>query len=104
MTYQNHTNYNCEITLDDGETFKVFSQWLSNQKLYQWKNWNCDAGFRRLYIDVQEEVYGGVCRNEHLGNLKSGWALLNDKTVCQQDHCTVNTDDLVIFKQQDNKE
>lgn len=99
MIYQNHTNYNCEITLDNGETFKVFSQWLSNQKLYQWKGWNCTAGSKRIYINVQEEVYSGVCQNEHLGNLNTGWSLLDGLTTCQQEHCTVNTDDLVIFKQ-----
>ena len=99
MTYQNHINYNCEITLDDGETFKIFSQWLSNQKLYQWKDWECNVGFKRIYISGNEEVYSGVCRNNHLGNLKTGWTLLKDPSICQQEHCTPNTDDLVIFKQ-----
>lgn len=100
MTYQNHTNYNCDIVLDTGETFKVYSQWLSNEQTFHWKNWKCDAGFKRLFIDVKEEVYGGVCLNDHLGNLSSGWNLLESQTVCQQESCSPNTDDLVIFKQQ----
>lgn len=100
MTYQDHINYNCEITLNSGETYKIFSQWLSNQKLYQWEGWQCDAGFKRLYIDVNENVYSGVCKNDPLGTLSGGWLLRENPTTCQQQHCTPNTDDLVIFKQQ----
>lgn len=104
MTFQNHTNYNCNIHLDDGETIKIYSQWLSNQELNHWKDWECDAGFKRIYINVNEEVYGSVCENDYLGNLQTGWAILEEKTRCRQDRCSANTDDLVIFKQQIDKE
>lgn len=99
MTYQNHTNYNCKIELDNGEVFSVYSQWLCNQQLFYWKNWECNAGFKRMYINANEEVFGGICQNEKLGDLKSGWELLTGPTICQQDHCSPNTDDLVVFKQ-----
>ena len=104
MTCQDHINYNCIIEFDDGSTNKVYSQWLSNQELCYWKEWSCDAGIKRIYIDVNEEVYGGVCHNDYLGNLQDGWAILDKRTICRKERCSGNTDDLVIFKQQINKE
>lgn len=98
MTFQNHINYNCEITLDDGETYKVFSQWLANEDLIQWKGWECVAGHKRLYI-INGEVYGGACRQDHLGNLETGWDILPTPTICRLEKCSVNTEDLVINKQ-----
>lgn len=104
MTYQNHTNHNCKITLDTGETYQVYSQWLSNEKLYNWKGWQCNAGVTRLYITANEEVYSAVCEHDYLGNMQSGWEMPDTHTVCKRDTCFPNTDDLLTFKQQITKD
>jgi hypothetical protein len=104
LTFQNHTNYNCEITLDSGETYKVFSQWLSNEKLHNWKGWECNAGVTRLYITADEEVYSAVCQHDRLGNMRTGWEMPSAATICQRDTCIPNTDDLLTFKQQRTEE
>lgn len=104
MTYQNHINYNCKITLDTGESYNVYSQWLSNQSLNKWKGWECNAGVTRLFINVDEDVFSAVCQHDRLGNMRSGWSIPNSVTICQKDTCFTNTDDLLIFKQQLTKE
>ena len=103
MTFQDHINYNCEITLDTGEKFRVYSQWLSNKDLSHWKDWQCDVGYKRIYI-IDDEVYGGACRQDHLGNLMTGWDILKAPTTCRRENCTVNTEDLAILKQKIDKE
>ena len=97
MNYQNHINYNCEITLDTGEKYRVYSQWLSNEDLKHWKGWECSAGQKRIYI-INDNVYGGACRQDHLGKLSTGWEVLKNPTICQQEECSVNTEDLLIDK------
>ena len=97
MTYQNQVNYNCEILLDSGESYKVYSQWLSNQELSHWKGWECSAGYKRIYI-LNDNVYGGACKQDHLGKLSTGWDILKKPTICQREKCSVNTDDLLIDK------
>lgn len=103
MIYQNHTNYNCEIVLDNGERYQVFSQWLANEGLHNWKGWECNVGHTRMLI-VNDEVYGGQCRQDHLGNLNTGWEILKTPTVCRQNTCTLNTDDLVVAKRKINED
>lgn len=97
MQFENHDNYNCEITLDSGETYKVYANWLHNNNLDQWTGWNCQAGANRLYIDKNLEVYGGECKNDSLGHAIDGFKLLSG-TTCRQNTCTGCTDDLMVRK------
>lgn len=86
------------ITLDNGESFNVEANWLHNQQLDYWKDWSCDAGYHRIYIDAEQDVYGGQCLNDKLGNLETGWELLPSPTICKRDRCNGCTDDLLQLK------
>ena len=97
IKFENHENYNCEITLDDGKTFKIYANWLHNNDLDHWKGWTCYAGSTRLYIDKNLNVWGSECGNDNLGHALTGFNMV-DHTVCRQETCTGCTDDLVTKK------
>ena len=96
--FENHQYYNCEITLDDGSTYKVNANWIHNNGLDNWKDWRCSVGSTRLHIDKDLNVYSGQCKNNFLGNLKTEWEILNDLTVCNLNRCSGCTDDLITKK------
>lgn len=93
----NQENYNCRITIESGEHYLVFSDWLHNEQLDNWQGWICEAGATRLYIDKTLEVYSGECRNDHLGNALDNIELL-EHAVCKRERCNGCTDDLVVAK------
>ena len=99
MQFENHLYYNCEITLANDEKYWVDANYIHNSQFDQWKGWSCNAGFRRLSIDKDFNVYSGECHNDYLGNLKTKWAPLDEPTTCKQQRCTGCTDDLLISKQ-----
>lgn len=98
MTFENHLNYNCQVTLDDGDKFMLYSNWLHNENYDHWQGWHCDAGRTRIIIDDKLNVYSGECKNDYLGNIKTGWELLNNGTTCKRERCTGCTDDLIVRK------
>lgn len=100
----NHSNYNCIIETETGEKFKVYADWLHNQHLDHWQDWECHAGSERLFIDKDLEVYSGECKNNYLGNSKHPIKLL-DGTKCKQNRCSGCTDDLAVrkYNQQEKK-
>ena len=89
------------MTLDDGSEFKLFADWIKNEGLDHWKGWKCDAGRTRLFINSELEVYSGFCFNDHLGNVISGFEILENGTICQRDRCSGCTDDLALNKSKD---
>lgn len=97
LQLENHTNYNCEISTDSGEKYRIYANWLHNEHLDAWKGWHCHAGTTRLYIDKELTVFGGECKNDHLGHALTGFNIL-DGTICQQDRCGGCTDDLMVSK------
>jgi hypothetical protein len=97
LKFENHQYYNCKITTESGE-YLVAANWLHNNNLDHWQGWNCDAGFKRLCIDENFDVYSGECQNDYLGNLLGHWDPLNSPTTCKQERCTGCTDDLLIGK------
>jgi hypothetical protein len=97
MQFENHSNYNCEITLDNGEKYLVYANWIHNNQLDSWQGWCCSAGHTRFYIDKNFEIWSGECKNNHLGNVLEQWTVKTD-TVCLKSTCTGCTDDLVIEK------
>lgn len=97
LQFENQINYNCEITTQDGHTYKVFANWLHNNGLDRWQGWHCQAGSTRLYIDKNLDVHGGMCCNDQLGHAVTGFELL-DHAVCTQPTCTGCTDDLQVEK------
>jgi MoaA/NifB/PqqE/SkfB family radical SAM enzyme len=94
---QNHINYNCQATTNDGSTFLLHANTLHNDKLDFWKGWKCAAGRLRIHIDSKLKVYSGVCRNDELG-LVEDFQLLPFYTTCNRIRCTGCTDDLIIQK------
>lgn len=100
MQFSDHEFYNCEVILDNGTKYNINANWLHNEKLNYWKNWQCEAGFNRIFIDADSNVYSGQCFNDSLGNLQTGWDVLNTPTICKRERCTGCTDDLLAEKQE----
>lgn len=94
-------NSNCEIFFDDGTSQKIYSNWLHNNDLDNWKGWECKAGVHRIYINENLEVFSGECKNDHLGNLNNKWNLLT-VSICKRERCTGCTDDLLVEKQKND--
>lgn len=92
-----HFNYNCVVTNEQGQTRKVYANWLHNNHLDSWKDWRCNAGHTRFYIDKHFDIYSGECRNDLLGNILQDWQIKTD-SVCHQTTCTGCTDDLITKK------
>lgn len=95
--FENHPNYNCEITLDTGETYRVFADWIHNEDLDHWQNWHCEAGNTRFYIDKNFDVWSGMCKNDYLGNALDTWDPKSD-VLCKRSRCSSCTDDLMVGK------
>lgn len=95
--FENHSNYNCQITLDNGDEYKVYANWIHNESLDFWQGWTCYAGSTRLSIDQDFNVWSGECRNDYLGSALHGFNLV-DHTVCKRNTCTGCTDDLLVKK------
>ena len=100
MIFSDQLYYNCSIELSNGETFDVNANWIHNQQLDFWNGWECDAGYNRLHIDSDFTVLSGECLNDNLGNLITGWKLLDNPSICKRERCTGCTDDLLIFKKE----
>lgn len=98
MQFSNHQYYNCRIYLDDQTEFLVAANWLNNNQLNQWQNWQCNAGAERIYIFPNGDVYSGECQNDYLGHIDQDWNL-QPPTRCRQKTCTSCTDDLLVAKQ-----
>jgi len=98
INFENHSNYNCHITTNDGREYSIYANWLHNNNLDQWFGWKCFAGSERILIDKDFNVYGGECKNDFLGNALTEFDLL-ESTTCNQSQCTGCTDDLMVTKQ-----
>jgi hypothetical protein len=84
--------------LDDQTEFLVEANWLHNNNLDHWLNWQCNVGLDRIYIDPVGDVYSGECKNDYLGHIDRDWNL-QQSTQCRQKTCTGCTDDLLVAKQ-----
>lgn len=97
--FENHKNYNCKIITDDNQEFYVYANWIHNSGLDHWKGWTCHAGYTRLHIDKNLNVWSGVCENDFLGSATSNF-YTNTPTICQRETCIGCTDDLLTRKNQ----
>lgn len=97
LKFKNHDNYNCEVTLDNGEKYLVYADWLHNSRINYWKNWQCEAGVNRILVTENFDVFSGECKNDYLGNLFGEFKTLNEN-FCKRDRCTGCTDDLIVKK------
>ncbi len=95
--FENHSNYNCNVTLASGEQYNVYANWLHNNGLDHWKGWRCAAGNTRFYIDGNFEIWSGECHNDLLGNVLETWETKAD-SICARDTCGACTDDLITSK------
>lgn len=84
------------MTTDTGEEYLVYANWLFNNHLNLWKGWSCQSGAKRIYIDKNLNIYGGVCKNDYLGT-PDDFNLL-ESTVCRRETCVSCTDDLIVEK------
>jgi hypothetical protein len=95
--FENHPNYNCKITLESGEQYNVYADWLHNNGLDHWKGWQCNEGHTRFFIDANFEIWGSECRNTLLGNVLGTWDTKSN-SICTRNTCTACTDDLMTSK------
>ena len=96
---KNDENYNCTVFYDDGETSKIFSTALNANNLDNFKNWQCEAGFSRIYIHADGSVWSSECNNDYLGSLvDQSFALLTNPTTCQLNNCVTSADELMLKK------
>ena len=98
MKLTDHIFYNCEVTTSDGSVYKINADSLHIDNLDFWENWHCDTGRTRIFIDVDGNVYGGMCRNDHLGHIDTDWQILKQSTICKKNRCINCTDDLMAAK------
>jgi hypothetical protein len=97
-TFENHENYNCKASLEDGSQYYLYANWLSNNELHHWRDWHCEAGVTRILIDKNLNVWSGECKNDKLGDIDQGWSLFEHHSVCSKEHCTGCTEDLLTTK------
>jgi hypothetical protein len=93
------SNHNCIVYYDDGDQTKIFATALNYNNLDHFKGWKCDAGFSRIYIHSDGNVWGGECNNDHLGSLKDNtFELLKGPTTCKKQKCLTSPDELMLKK------
>jgi hypothetical protein len=97
LQFKNHSNYNCEIKTQFGNTYQVYANWIHNTDQDHWQGWHCNTGSTRLYIDKDLKVFNGECSVLNLGHALDGFDLV-DTTVCTKQRCSGCTDDLMTKK------
>ena len=100
MKYLEHEeNCNAVVTYDDGHQVSVYASSLVNNQLNQFTGWSCEAGVTRIIILPDLTVWSAECQNDYLGNLAAeSFFLLSKPTVCKQESCFNNPDDLTVKK------
>ena len=95
--YNNQVDNNgtFELPIDadvDGKRMKLSE--MINQGLYKFEGWTCTAGQKRLFVNVDGEIYrcskfvGGS-----LGNINNVWMLPNENVICDTSKdCTCKFD------------
>lgn len=93
------SNYNAQITYDDGRTVNIFSAKLYLLDLHHFKDWHCRAGSHRIFVLPDTSVWSSECLNDELGYLRDGsFQIQSEPVVCQRDTCTNNPDDVMTEK------
>jgi len=99
LKLHNHEFYNCTVYLTDQQSFLMEANWLHNNLVDSWQGWQCHAGYDRLFLDSDGNLYSGDCRNDHLGHVDQDWKLFDQPTICWQEQCTGCVEDLLVTKQ-----
>lgn len=62
----------------------------------QWKGWDCQIGIETLNVDMNGEIWGGLCHvgGSH-GNISTGFTLPTEGQVCTKQWCTCHLDIMV---------
>ena len=74
-------NANVELALADGSRLSVHAQALTNLHVNNFPGWKCNAGKDRLFINVDGQMYGGMCRMVDMGNVRKE-IKLTEEPVC----------------------
>ena len=93
-------NCNAIVEYENGDTVNIYATKLYLHQLTQFKHWFCEAGSSRIFILPDGSVWSGECQNDFLGNLaqEGGFTLLTKETICKQELCINNPDDLMVKK------
>lgn len=96
-------NFNSTVFLEDGSNVRIYSGKLHALDLNHFKGWNCEAGFSRICVLPDSQVYSGECGNDYLGKLDDDtFRLLSTSTTCKKDVCTGNPADIMLRKKIQN--
>ena len=82
---RNSIDWNLRVDADvNGERVKLAT--MINQGMYRFKGWTCTAGIKRLFVDVDGEIYR--CTKQvggSLGNINTVWQLPTTNITCDTD-------------------
>lgn len=77
------------VRYDNGVEKKLDDQYLLNNRLNQFYNWNCNIGIDCLYISFTGKITGASCRQgQDLGTLDQFLGLADEPVRCKQLWCS----------------
>lgn len=77
-------------------TFSYWPNYLINQGLNQFQNWQCSIGLESLFVQFDGSVRRGNCeQGGYIGRIQEDFALPTDPIVCRQKLCKCDTDMLI---------
>lgn len=95
----NDKYYNACLQFDDNSTQLTFASKLRFTNMHKFQDWQCHAGYDRIFILPDTSVYSGECQNDYMGKLSDhSFQLFDRPTICKRKRCTNNPNDLQTTK------
>lgn len=82
-----------DIYIDDR---KIKWPKMQRKNLHNFNGWTCTAGIKRFFVDKNGDIERCTKRvGEKLGNIMTGYALIDEPIVCHKDRCPCKMDVMV---------
>jgi organic radical activating enzyme len=95
-TKKNYPTGQLKVTHRDGTQKTAVANSLVMEKANQWKGWNCQIGVETLNVDMNGNIWGGLCHvGGSYGNISTGFTLPTQGQVCTKQWCTCHLDIMV---------
>ena len=92
----NYPSGQLKVTHRNGEQRKISASTLMLEKANQWKGWHCQIGVETLNVDMNGEIWGGLCHvGGSFGNISTEFTLPTAGQVCTKQWCTCHLDIMV---------
>ena len=93
---KNYPSGQLKVTHKNGKVEKVVGSKLMLEKANQWKGWHCNIGVETLNVDMNGNIWGGLCQvGGRYGNISTGFTLPTEGSVCSKQWCTCHLDIMV---------